>query len=48
MKKYFCGSSEILDLIYTENGEKEFLNFCEKFLKVKIKWVEERGQYLVE
>jgi len=47
MKKYCCGSSDLLDLVYDYNGEKEFIKFCEKFLKVKIKWVEERGQYEV-
>lgn len=48
MKKYLCGSSELLDLIYDYNGEKDFIKFCEKFLKVKITWNVERGQYIVE
>lgn len=48
MKKYICNSSELLDLIYDNNGEKKFIKFCENFLNVKIKWIEERGQYQVE
>jgi len=44
-KQYYVGSSDLLDYIYDLNGEKAFIKFCENFLKVKIKWIEERGQY---
>lgn len=40
-------SEDLLNGIYDIGKEKQFLKFCEKQLKVKIRWIDGRGQYEV-
>ncbi len=47
MEKIFMGSGDLLNALYDNNFEKDFIKLCEKKLNKNIIFDDERCEYLV-